>query len=248
MTFAHIQDIVHRDIKPSNILIKDQQVYLADFGLAKLITNGSSQSSNFFVCGTPVHLASKVKNKISNGTKGDIFSLGCVFSEMLSVRCKKSLEDFQNFRRAQAEEQEMYAFRVSLPKVRLWVNQLREQSNNAVLDDLSNQILSMLSEDPERRKTAQQGVAALTTHRDSFFCRNHTENQVLPQDNGTEGHKLTLILCERETMSLVIHIGFVGRLSISVNSFGVASRRKLSSLDISALPRLVSSTYSISDK
>lgn len=159
LAFAHKQSILHRDIKPSNILIKNHQVFLADFGLAKDFTHhGTSQSSNFYVCGTPIYRAPEVRPDVPRGTKGDIFSLGCFFSEMLTICGWRSLGDFQLFRRAQAEEYDMFAFRLNLPKVRQWINHLREESSNAVLDDLSHQILSMLSENPERRKTAKQGV------------------------------------------------------------------------------------------
>lgn len=34
LAFAHRLEIIHKDIKPSNILIKNNDVYLADFGMA----------------------------------------------------------------------------------------------------------------------------------------------------------------------------------------------------------------------
>lgn len=174
LAFAHKQTILHRDIKPSNILIKNHQVYLADFGLSKDFKHhGTSQSSNFFVCGTPVYRAPEVRPDVARGTKGDVFSLGCVFSEMLTICGGRSLEDFRQFRAEEEEQYDMFAFRSNLPKVRQWVNQLRDKSNNSVLDDLSHQILNMLSKNHERRKTAQQGVVALKIHLDSLFCPNH---------------------------------------------------------------------------
>ncbi len=87
--------VKHRDIKPSNILIKDRQPYLADFGLAKDFSGqDSSISQSTFVEGTPVYFAPENQPRERHGRPADIFALGCVFSEMLTIGNYKSLEDY----------------------------------------------------------------------------------------------------------------------------------------------------------
>jgi serine/threonine protein kinase len=47
LAYAHKQGILHRDIKPSNVLLAtDGQIYLADFGLARIAQSGESTLSS----------------------------------------------------------------------------------------------------------------------------------------------------------------------------------------------------------
>src|SRR5262249_34341214 len=42
--YAHNRDILHRDIKPANMLLQRDWLFLADFGIAKLLTSSTLQS------------------------------------------------------------------------------------------------------------------------------------------------------------------------------------------------------------
>src|SRR4026208_1200596 len=47
LSYAHRQGVLHRDIKPSNVLVaRDGQMYLADFGLARIAQSGESTLSS----------------------------------------------------------------------------------------------------------------------------------------------------------------------------------------------------------
>jgi serine/threonine protein kinase len=57
LTYAHKQGILHRDIKPSNAIIaNDGQIYLADFGLARIAQSGESTLSSDMIMGTPQYI------------------------------------------------------------------------------------------------------------------------------------------------------------------------------------------------
>lgn len=77
LTAAHERGIVHRDIKPSNILIRpDGAVRVADFGIARLVTEGHSRGSQ--TMGTPGFVAPEQAHGEAAGPSSDIYSLGVV--------------------------------------------------------------------------------------------------------------------------------------------------------------------------
>jgi ankyrin repeat protein/serine/threonine protein kinase len=82
--YLHLKNIRHRDIKPSNILILAGKIFLTDFGISKELP-GETLSLSTETCGTPRYRAPEVHNMHRFGRKSDIFSLGAVFLEMLTV-------------------------------------------------------------------------------------------------------------------------------------------------------------------
>lgn len=86
LAFAHKLKIKHQDIKPSNILIKNKQVYLCDFGLAKDFAGlDTSTSHGHNVQGAFVYRAPEVIPNQKRGRQADVFALGCVYSKMFTV-------------------------------------------------------------------------------------------------------------------------------------------------------------------
>jgi 2'-phosphotransferase len=79
---------IHRDLKPENILVelKDQNIFttIADFDLCKEFSNQES----FTMCGTQNYLSPEIAKQQSYGIETDIFSLGCVFFQMLTNKTK----------------------------------------------------------------------------------------------------------------------------------------------------------------
>ena len=167
LNHAHKKMIKHRDIKPSNILIKDKEPYLTDFGLAKDFSeHDSSFSENTFVEGTPQYFAPEHQPGERHGRSADIFALGCVFSEMMTVGNKKSLEEYKSWRRVPQATHGPFAFRDNLPKVQEWLHRIEKGDLN---DVLVHQALGMLHQDPENRPTAQEGLNTLHRQR-ALFC------------------------------------------------------------------------------
>ena len=100
---AHTLGIVHRDLKPENIMIvRDQlsgtpQLKVLDFGIAKIVQEEGEGSGLTLhtegTLGTPAYSSPEqndidpdTKNRLAIDRRSDIYSLGVILFEMLTVR------------------------------------------------------------------------------------------------------------------------------------------------------------------
>lgn len=82
---AHKSDLIHRDVKPGNILLADDHVYLADFGIARAADPVDRLTSTGFSVGTPMYMSPE--QATASGSidgRSDQYSLACVLYEMLA--------------------------------------------------------------------------------------------------------------------------------------------------------------------
>jgi serine/threonine-protein kinase len=84
--YAHSLDIVHRDIKPENILLSNGHALVADFGIARAVTESGREklTQTGMAVGTPVYMSPEQATGENVGPAADIYSLGCVLYEMLA--------------------------------------------------------------------------------------------------------------------------------------------------------------------
>ncbi len=85
--YAHAQGIVHRDIKPENILLSAGHALVADFGIARAVSDGAGAqklTQTGMSMGTPYYMAPEQAAGDVAGPTADIYSLGCVLYEMLA--------------------------------------------------------------------------------------------------------------------------------------------------------------------
>ncbi len=81
--YAHSQNVLHRDIKPANMLLQQDWLFLADFGLAKLLTSPTFQGGTRAGSGTPEYMApEQAQGKAEFAS--DRYSLGIVAYQLFT--------------------------------------------------------------------------------------------------------------------------------------------------------------------
>ncbi|KAH7090841.1 kinase-like domain-containing protein [Paraphoma chrysanthemicola] len=92
--FIHGRFVKHMDIKPSNILVQDKgwrdssyeyKIYIADFGISRSYAKAEDAETDSYTPFSRVYAAPEVIRQDQRGFSADIFSLGCVFLELLAV-------------------------------------------------------------------------------------------------------------------------------------------------------------------
>lgn len=88
LQYAHQQGILHRDIKPENILLSGRHAIVADFGIARALSEGDSANS-LTRTGTSIGTVGYMSPEQAMGeraldARSDIYALACVTYEMLA--------------------------------------------------------------------------------------------------------------------------------------------------------------------
>ncbi len=85
--YAHRQGVIHRDLKPSNVMVMASgEVKVTDFGIAKVL--GSSKLTRTGTAMGSAHYMSpeQIRRPDTVDARSDIYSLGCMFYEVLTGR------------------------------------------------------------------------------------------------------------------------------------------------------------------
>jgi hypothetical protein len=144
---VHGQGVVHRDIKSSNLVYDgDRRIRIVDFGIAQLARLGDQRlTSTHDVVGSLGYLSPERGSGGEVGPPSDIYSLGCVFYEMLTGRTPYS---------GGAPATMVYQHATApIPRVSGSVQV------PGIIDDL---VAMMMAKEPEQRPSAQDVVAVLT--------------------------------------------------------------------------------------
>ena len=87
LAHAHRQGMIHRDVKPANILMaEDDWPLLSDFGLVKMVADGTQLTASGASVGTPQYMSPEQAQGLAVDGRSDIYCLGAVLYEAIAGR------------------------------------------------------------------------------------------------------------------------------------------------------------------
>ncbi|MEX2176564.1 MAG: serine/threonine-protein kinase [Pirellulaceae bacterium] len=145
LAHAHEQGVIHRDIKPDNLLLDRRgRVHLIDFGIARFFDDQAVTYTGQLV-GTPLYMSpEQVTGRGAIDARTDIYSLGLVLYEMLTLRPPIEATNRENLLRTIVTK--------PLPPVS-W-------RNSAVSPDLERIVHKATQKDPDLRYASAADLAA----------------------------------------------------------------------------------------
>jgi serine/threonine protein kinase len=149
VAYLHRQGVKHKDLKPSNILLSANGLWLTDFGTASdfsLLTQSATEGGER---GTPKYFAPEVAAYEPSGRSADIFSLGCIFFEVISLILGYTSASMKDLRQKKDK-----SFQANLDSIMEWFNCRRIQSRMAADTFFMGLVRRMLSAVPANRPMA----------------------------------------------------------------------------------------------
>lgn len=172
------------DIKPQNILVRIlktdswgdwrpahyAKVYISDFGIARSYQTLEAVNTDGATSFTRKYAAPEVVQQDSRGLPADIFSMGCVFTEIFTTLHRLCLSHKDHERCMSGELQKLLSrsadssYQNHINSIRnlfeSWSSQLDQ--NSTISPTLADLILRMLSRDPAERPTALEVTQLLS--------------------------------------------------------------------------------------
>ena len=121
LLYIHNSGMRHKDIKPENILVRDQNIMYTDFGTSLCFQDNKSRTSGRPEAWTQRYCAPEVANYSSRGRSADIFSLGCVYIEMISCLLGHDENEIDELLSGNADEGDDSVYHRNLQKIQVWM-------------------------------------------------------------------------------------------------------------------------------
>ncbi|KAK6338324.1 hypothetical protein TWF730_002387 [Orbilia blumenaviensis] len=182
--FLHRQKLRHRDIKPENILVFEGNVLFTDFDCSYSWAHTTRSTTDKVPPRTWKYAAPEValsgfQKDIQINSSSDIWSLGCVFLEIITVWMGKSLDELNGYL-----DQDNYY--LNIDKLQKWMESLRREAsppNEAALEWVAR----MLQRDADMRPSAHELVELVSGAPNpwQFYCSDCQEEDHQPAEGQT---------------------------------------------------------------
>ncbi|OAL56751.1 kinase-like protein [Pyrenochaeta sp. DS3sAY3a] len=172
LAYIHSKGIRHKDIKPRNILIKGNRVVFADFGSSHaFLDDGNSMTEGPAFGHTKIYCAPEVMANEPRGRSADIFSLGCVFTELVVWLAGVSITDWVQKRETTIGNTKTINYSATLERIAAWFAEVARVGLPSQLESVfvfDEVVRFMILEGPTSRYTATDVSAAMTTMNQKF--------------------------------------------------------------------------------
>lgn len=159
LSYLHEQRVRHKDIKPGNILISDGRVYLCDFGISRDWSMSEHSTTEGDVLKfTRRYCAPEVFGRDPRNSSSDMWSLGCVFLEIISVVKGYPLEELNNFLLDHSTGASAQGLWCAPEAIHAWLVKIRSEKNDSADDLPLDWITPMIRTDPDERLKASEVV------------------------------------------------------------------------------------------
>ncbi|KAF2015569.1 kinase-like protein [Aaosphaeria arxii CBS 175.79] len=199
LAFMHQQKIRHKDIKPRNILIHRGTMIYTDFGYSfdYSLPDGRSTTTGRPDTFTRKYCAPEVVDWEPRNSKSDVFSLGCVFLEMLAVLDARATLPHCDQPYSAVGEAIQCLFETLEER-----HSRKNVGSRTTVTRLWSVIYKMLSFDPTQRPTA----SFITTHirkqsPTHFFCKDCSDESgnLDPKPSNGDRRNLKIVKSNRTT-------------------------------------------------
>jgi serine/threonine protein kinase len=96
LQFLHDNNIRHKDVKPKNVLVHGSNILFTDFGLSR-DADGMGSTTSGPTAKTVRYCAPEVFADGKRNSSSDLWSLGCIFLELVAVLKEWKMEDFHAY-------------------------------------------------------------------------------------------------------------------------------------------------------